>query len=660
MKKPDIRQWIKKPDLASIVKRERVPDIKRTLKNLLPYGKFIEKVYLSILVLVFVILIAKTGNIPPVSYEGKVLIMAVGIGGLFILRSLRNKVYFPKTYTVLISLFLVFSIITTIFSVNVYNSMLRLMELFAALLLGVLAYDIVYGKYSRRWLLNTLTTVVVISLLYGIVRYVFPIDATSRTSLIYPLGFPVYMGGMILAFLPYTLSSTLKTRGMRRNLFLIASLILLLSLWLTFSQIIYVIGLIEIAVFLYINLFTGRRPLRKDRFYIPLLGVVVVAVILGFVMHFPTSGTIPYTPSSISDRTISPAFRVDLYQQAWHSFATSPLVGTGLGNFKITSVYYLSNPWHLSYYLYNDIFEMFVSEGFIGGFLFVAIFGYILYEIFRKENRIKIFMKQNPETFELTIGILALIVLALFYPILNVETLLFTLFLFVGMLLKDLRIDNFKRFYFGNLSLGAFNGLSVFLVLLTLYFFIINNWYVGVRDAYSSTSNSQLSTIQQPVEKIVQFNPLDTEYSAVLSQIYISANQYDKAMNMDKQALKYNSKSPYLIYTQALLNYLKGNSAEAKTQVDALIKNAPYADPSFYLLLLQIDQNNTPLFTSELKTVAKRFAITDDYYRYQNMFTDLGYADSLSKIYVELALVTKDNSYFSTAQKINPQGFSLK
>lgn len=625
--------------------------IKKAAHSLLPYGKTIEKVYLFVFLVAFIVLIFKAGG--SVATEEIVAILAVGAGGLFILRSLRRKIYFPKVYTSLLCVFLFIALLATIFSVNIYNSLLVLIELFAVGMFSILAYDVIYGKYSRRWILNAFTLVVTIVMLYGIRQYII-----DKTALIYPLYLPAYMGTLALAFLPYSLSSAIKTKGFKKYFFMVCTGILGLSLILTFSKVVYVVGLMEIGVFTYVNLFMGRKVLRKDKFYIPLLVLAVIVALVSILLHYKTSSTIPFINTSISDRDVPLSLHLDLYKQAWGSFLSYPIIGSGFGNFKEVSLYHQTGAWNIMYSMYNDLLQPFISAGILGGIAFLSLIGYMLYLMVNKVNFIKIVKKQSPETLELSLGIVAILLMSLYFPVLEVAPILFVLFVFFGILLKALNVDNVKRYYLGNLSIGMINGLALFTIFISAYFYYFNYQYQNIQNSLSTATPAE---VEKQLTPLVKFVPIDTEYSSLLSQVYLSQNEVSQASSMVNEALKYDRDSVYLRYSQALIDYFNSNTKGASKVVNKLVSEAPYADPSFYLLVLQLDQQagNNTVFTKELNAVAKKFPINATYYLYQPIFTDLGYSSSLAKVYLELAILTKNNADITIAGELDPSSLSV-
>jgi hypothetical protein len=645
-----LKKFASLTNLKKLITPQKQMTLKERIVTFLPYGKVIEKLYVAVFLAAFIVLLFKSSG--TLNTEDKAMILVVAAGGLFILRSLRSKFVFPRRYTFILSLFLLFAILSTVFSVDIYDSFLRLAELFSVAVLSLLAYDIFQGKFNRRWILNAFTLILCVVVLVSIGMYVH-----DRTTLTFPLGLNSFMGGIILALLPFSLSSCLKTRKIKRFFFYIATAILLLGAALTFAIPIYIVGGIEIIAFVYINTFTGRKSLRTDRFYVPFLIVVVVVAFLTLGFHSQTSGQIPFDANNLEARSISVGLHLDLLHQGVSTFEHYFLVGSGLNSFSITSAYYQTGAWKLSHYMYNDILQMFPDAGIFGGLLFLALLGYVVYEMFNSQNLKDIFVKQSSETLEVSMGILAILVLSLYYPLLNVPVTLFILFVFIGMFLRDVKVDGNKKIYFGNLSVGIVNGLSIFFILLCgyfLYFAVVQ--YNAVKN---DLSLNKISAAQAPLETLVKFVPFDTQYSLLLSQVYLNQNLVNKALTMNTLATRYNGTSIYVIYSKALVDYYKGDTKQSGQVIASLIAKAPYADPSLYLLSLQLNEKNTPVFKKELGDIVKRFPVNTAYNNYAQQFTALGYSDALAKVYIEYGLVTNNNAYFKTAQKLSPSEFGV-
>lgn len=69
-------------------------------------------------------------------------------------------------------------------------------------------------------------------------------------------------------------------------------------------------------------------------------------------------------------------FRKGFYQEAIKGFVDKPLLGHGIGNWKIFSIKYGKNrirEYQVPYHAHNDFIQMFTETGFIGGMLYVLI-----------------------------------------------------------------------------------------------------------------------------------------------------------------------------------------------------------------------------------------------------------------------------------------------
>lgn len=90
--------------------------------------------------------------------------------------------------------------------------------------------------------------------------------------------------------------------------------------------------------------------------------------------------------------------RIRYYTQSINHILKNPLLGGGVGNWKILSIKYdaenIQN-YIVPYNAHNDILEATAETGIIGGAFFVAFFFFLFYEI------IKIYKKENKEAYDI-------------------------------------------------------------------------------------------------------------------------------------------------------------------------------------------------------------------------------------------------------------------
>lgn len=95
--------------------------------------------------------------------------------------------------------------------------------------------------------------------------------------------------------------------------------------------------------------------------------------------------------ASIEISAVSSNGRFELWSNAIDYIKIHPFLGCGLGNWKIESLPYwkdLLNDYTVPYHAHNDFLELSTEIGFVGGFVYLSLFGYIFFKLFtyRKKN----------------------------------------------------------------------------------------------------------------------------------------------------------------------------------------------------------------------------------------------------------------------------------
>ena len=88
--------------------------------------------------------------------------------------------------------------------------------------------------------------------------------------------------------------------------------------------------------------------------------------------------------TSTNDSSINTRLRY--YSHALNHISKNPLLGAGIGNWKIYSIKYDKNNiqnYIIPYNAHNDILEATAETGFLGGILFTSFFGFLFYYIFQ-------------------------------------------------------------------------------------------------------------------------------------------------------------------------------------------------------------------------------------------------------------------------------------
>lgn len=629
-------------------------NLKRFFIFILPDGIIIEKIYLIILFISFIALMYDGGASVN---EVKVLIISVTVGGVFILRSLRGKVYFPKNVIMIFGAFIFITILSTVFSTSIYPSILRFIELFWFGIIIILGYDLLKSGKNRTWLMNSLLFALSIILTISIIFYI-----KDKTSLIFPLNFPVYLGVLILSLLPYSFISLLENKGYSKIVYFLFTLIFVSSIVLTFSRPIWVFGALEMILILILYY---KKIIKNSYFYISIASLLVIASAIGILLFFKgSSASIPLNDPYI-DRNLPIQYHLDILSIGYNIFKDHALIGIGPDTYNKVSLFYLNNPWKVSTYVYNDVFEFFITEGLIGGILFISLIGYILYRVLNKTEIKKQIKDLDKENISFILGILLIVIFSLYYPLFHVPVLVFILFLYSGAILRKLDKDNARYFTFGMLSEGVINGLVAILILISVYFVFTENKFQSIKTDYNNglINISNVADYQKKVEDIVSMNPMKTDYSSFLSSLYIDEAQttpsfINKAIDNTNKSLKYNKQDSALLFEQAVDVYYKDTThTDTAVKMDKdLLNKVKYGNPLYYLLVIKVDQdsNNNEQLLADMKTVIDRYPLNKDFDMYNSMFSGLGYNAVLYQVYFQYGLMTKNNTYLQEAGKLNP------
>lgn len=150
---------------------------------------------------------------------------------------------------------------------------------------------------------------------------------------------------------------------------------------------------VVIAILLSANLLFYLISKRKlNVFFKSLSGYLTLVIIMGIAITYLSLGS-ENTANPINRiQTIeigetSTNTRLRYYTFGIKDFVSNPIIGYGLGNFKIISIERDSeniNSYTVPYVMHNDFLEVAVELGIIGLVLFLLIFIYPVYDLFKK------------------------------------------------------------------------------------------------------------------------------------------------------------------------------------------------------------------------------------------------------------------------------------
>jgi len=293
--------------------------------------------------------------------------------------------------------FVIASLLSLLFAVNgrvVVQSLVLVVFFFQLLLLIA---NIVRNRKDVALLLLALLVSAFVVSLYGLLQYFGvvrgPFGGTGLGEMISTLGNRNYIGGFLtyLMFPSVILVVSPRWRWVR-----IVSIIMLAFCFGTammLQQTAVVVSLIVTAIAFIVGwaIFRPIAPLRKQRIWILIL---LLALALVFIVESPSSPLNSITGFSAEETSWigqlweknSGSTRSWDWWVGWEMFVDSPIVGIGLGNYKLNFLEYkadfLTTPRGASYDFYipraaqahNDYVQALAEMGLLGA---IAIFGFI-------------------------------------------------------------------------------------------------------------------------------------------------------------------------------------------------------------------------------------------------------------------------------------------
>jgi O-antigen ligase/tetratricopeptide (TPR) repeat protein len=310
---------------------------------------------------------------------------------------------------------------------------------------------------------------------------------------------------------------------------------------------------------------------------------------------------------SISTNDGSVNQRLRYYEDVITHMASNPILGVGLGNWKLKSINYDSEDivgYVVPYHAHSDFIQLGAELGIFGFALYFAIFlisVYYVYYLIRFSN-----LDLNEKVF-LFLMLTALGIYSvdanLNFPIARPQVLVvwaLVIALITGYYqkyrLKSLRIN--KKNYVSQFFLIV----SVAVVIPTIY--VSNKVYESqkgqmflLQDFNSNSFNIPLNQVETIVPDIPNITVTTIPISSVKARYFVNAKQYEKALSMlDKGTVA----NPYLYYSEILKSQIykeKGQLDKAKEYAKKAFFGLPNNDlhASSYINLINITRDRVAL-----------------------------------------------------------------
>jgi len=274
--------------------------------------------------------------------------------------------------------------------------------------------------------------------------------------------------------------------------------------------------------------------------------------------------------------------RLRYYQDVLTHLSSSPIFGTGLGNWKLKSIDYDSKDiegYVVPYHAHSDFIQLGAELGIIGFLLYLGVFLWAVYYVFVFIARSKSSIEEKTFVFLLLVSLGVYLVDAnLNFPIARPQVLV------VWAVIMALILNYYQKHKeaeepLKNRPLLTPVFLSLALICLVPSLVITNKVYASLKgqrfllqDFNYNEFNVPLNQVDTIVPDIPNITVTTIPINSLKARYYVNAKQYDKALALLDKGTKAN---PYLYYSEIL----KSRIFQEKGQIDSAVV---YAKKAFF------------------------------------------------------------------------------
>jgi len=283
---------------------------------------------------------------------------------------------------------------------------------------------------------------------------------------------------------------------------------------------------------------------------------------------------------STSDGSVNQRLRY--YSDVFTHMKSNPILGTGLGNWKIKSIDYDSpdiEGYIVPYHAHSDFIQLGAELGFIGFLLYLSIFLWGVYYVFIliRFSRISVEEKMFLFLMITALGVYS-IDANLNFPIARPQALV------VWTLIMALIMIYYQQFKLQGKKINTNSNIKLFFLFfsftaLSLSLYITNSVYKSLKgqmfllqDFNSNQYNIPLNQIINIVPDVPNITVTTIPINSIKARYFFNSKKYDKALALIEKG---TSANPYLYYSELL----KSQIFIAKGQMDSA---SVYAKKAFF------------------------------------------------------------------------------
>ena len=274
--------------------------------------------------------------------------------------------------------------------------------------------------------------------------------------------------------------------------------------------------------------------------------------------------------------------RLRYYEDVLNHMSSNPIFGVGLGNWKLKSIDYDSNDivgYIVPYHAHSDFIQLGAELGIIGFLLYLAVFLWAIYYVYRLIRFSSISIEEKVFLFLMLTALGVYSVDAnLNFPIARPQVLVvWTMIMAMINFYNQKYLQSIQPINSKPLLNYCFLGAALLTVVPSIY--VTNSVYESLKgqmlllqDFNSNQFNVPINQIDKLVPEMPNITVTTIPISSIKARYYFNAKKYDKALVLlDKGSLA----NPYLFYSELL----KSQIFLAKGQLDS---SSVYAKKAFF------------------------------------------------------------------------------
>ena len=346
-----------------------------------------------------------------------------------------------------------------------------------------------------------------------------------------------------------------------------------------------------------------RRLLNLGYLLIPILLVIIIN---NTFLNNKVDNLIERASTiSLSTKDGSVNQRLRYYEDVLSHMSLNPLLGVGLGNWKIKSIEYDKENirgYVVPYHAHSDFIQLGAELGIIGFLLYLFIFIFAFYYILKLLRFSKLILQEKTFIFFLFIALGVYMIDAnLNFPIARPQMLVVW-----SLIIAILNYYYSREKYLEDVSNNKLIGnltLTLFLIMLLPTIFINNQVFKSLRGQMFLLSDFNNNTYNLPINKVDKIVPdipnltvTTIPINDVKARYYVNSKKYDKALIL----LNKKTSNPYLHYGDILKSQIyqeRGNLDSAKVYARKAFFGLPNNDlhSSRYLNLINLTKDKNAL-----------------------------------------------------------------